>query len=81
LYACASLGGLLYGYDIGAIGAAIIFIRREFGLDPLRQGVFAVFAGIGVLANIFVNVGLRETRGASLERLGSTSAARTAGRP
>ena len=53
LYACASLGGLLYGYDIGAIGAAIIFIRRDFGLDPLWQGIVVssllVGAAIGSL--------------------------------
>lgn len=62
LYFFGSLGGLLFGYDVGAIGAAILFIRREFALTPLMQGVIvssilvgAVFGsvGAGTLADRF----------------------------
>lgn len=55
LYTCASLGGLLYGYDIGAIGAAIIFIRRQFALDPLSQGVVVSSLLVGAaVGSLFV---------------------------
>ena len=35
----AALGGLLFGYDTGVISGALPYLRQEFGLDALMQGV------------------------------------------
>lgn len=46
-YGLAALGGLLFGYDTGNIAGALLFIKVEFHLDALEQGmvVSAVVAG------------------------------------
>ncbi|MEM7009316.1 MAG: MFS transporter, partial [Thermodesulfobacteriota bacterium] len=33
----ASLGGLIYGYDLAGIAGAILFIKKEFSLSPFSQ--------------------------------------------
>lgn len=38
-YLIGALGGLLFGYDTGIIAGAILFIRVDFGLNPLEQGL------------------------------------------
>ena len=45
--AVAALCGLLFGYDTGVISGALLFIRKDFALSPLMQGVVtsAVLAG------------------------------------
>ncbi|WP_406690274.1 sugar porter family MFS transporter [Saccharopolyspora sp. ID03-671] len=37
--AVAALGGLLFGYDIGVISGALLFIADDFALTPLLEGV------------------------------------------
>jgi SP family galactose:H+ symporter-like MFS transporter len=37
--ATAALGGLLFGYDTGVISGALLFLRTEFHLSSLMQGV------------------------------------------
>ena len=32
--AVAALGGMLFGYDIGVISGAILFVKKDFGLSP-----------------------------------------------
>ncbi len=38
-YVIGALGGLLFGYDTGIIAGAILFIRQDFRLNPLEQGL------------------------------------------
>src|SRR5262249_13844851 len=37
--AIAALAGLLFGYDTGVISGAILFIRTQFHLDPVQEGL------------------------------------------
>lgn len=55
-----SLGGLLFGYDLGAISGATVGLRAEFSLSPARFGIAigaAIFGtivgsiGIGIVAD------------------------------
>lgn len=47
LFAIAGLGGFLYGYDIGIIGAALLYLNRTMPLEPAQESmiVAAVLAG------------------------------------
>lgn len=58
----ASLGGILYGYDIGVIAGALLFMRKEITMTPAEMSfiVAAVLGGgsiatlvSGALADIF----------------------------
>ncbi len=44
---CSSLGGILYGYDLGVFSGVIFFIQRDLHLSTLQIGVLggAVFIG------------------------------------
>src|SRR5438309_7199997 len=37
--AVAALCGLLFGYDTGVISGALLFLKKDFSLSPLMQGV------------------------------------------
>ncbi|WP_026196968.1 sugar porter family MFS transporter [Sciscionella marina] len=45
----AAVGGLLFGYDTGVISSSLIFIKREFGLDALEQGMIASALAVGAI--------------------------------
>src|SRR6516165_8285783 len=43
----AALGGLLFGYDTGAISGALLFIRQEMSLSATLQGIVVAIALLG----------------------------------
>ncbi len=49
-YVLGALGGLLFGYDTGIIAGAILFIRHDFRLNPLQQGLVVSSLVLGAVA-------------------------------
>ncbi|MGA7538698.1 MAG: sugar porter family MFS transporter [Steroidobacteraceae bacterium] len=49
-YLIGALGGLLFGYDTGIIAGAILFIRKDFRLDAMQQGLVVSSLVLGALA-------------------------------
>lgn len=52
--AIASLGGLLFGYDTGIIAGALLFIRDDFALGELMEGLVAGAVLIGAIGGVAV---------------------------
>jgi sugar porter (SP) family MFS transporter len=50
----AGLGGLLYGYDMGIIAAALIFVRDSFGLSTRMQELVVSIVLIGAMVGAIV---------------------------
>ena len=48
--AISALGGLLFGYDVGVISGAILFIKEEFSLSPLMEEIVVSSVLLGSLA-------------------------------
>jgi sugar porter (SP) family MFS transporter len=45
----AGLGGILYGYDMGIIAAALIFVRQSFGLSTQMQEMVVSIVLVGAM--------------------------------
>ncbi len=43
----ATFGGLLFGYDTGVINGALAYMKRDFGLTPLTEGMVTSFLLFG----------------------------------
>jgi MFS family permease len=58
LIVCAGLGGILYGYDIGVISGALLFIKQAIPLTDTQMGIIvgAVLGGslLGTLVTGFL---------------------------
>ncbi len=61
--AIAALGGLLFGYDIGVISGALLFIKQDFSLTPALEG----FMVSSILVGAVIGAG---ASGALGDRLG-----------
>jgi sugar porter (SP) family MFS transporter len=59
----AALGGLLYGYDMGIIAAAAIFVKRSFALSTLAEELVVSVVLIGSMTGALVG-------GAVADRIG-----------
>ena len=45
----SALGGLLFGYNVGVISGAILFIKGDFGLSAVHEGIVVSAAPLGAL--------------------------------
>src|SRR5271154_5786541 len=48
--AISALGGMLFGYDIGVISGAILFIQKDFSLSPGMEEIVVSSVLLGSLA-------------------------------
>ena len=62
----AGLGGLLYGYDMGIIAAALIFVRSSFALSPSMEEIVVSVVLIGAMLGAIVG-------GSTADRIGRRS--------
>lgn len=63
LVAIASLGGLLYGYDLGIISSALLYLDKCVQLSEAQVGMLASAIMIGALASSVVGGGLSDLMG------------------
>ena len=59
----AGLGGILYGFDMGVIAAALIYVRDSFHLSTVMQEVLVIAVLVGVMIGALVG-------GAVADRIG-----------
>ncbi len=50
----AGLGGILYGFDMGVIAAALIFVRDQFHLSTMMQEILVISVLVGVMIGALV---------------------------
>ena len=50
----AGLGGILYGFDMGVIAAALIYVRDSFHLSTVMQEVLVIAVLIGVMIGALI---------------------------
>jgi SP family galactose:H+ symporter-like MFS transporter len=61
--AASALGGMLFGYDIGVISGAILFIKNDFSLSPGSEEVVVSSVLLGSLGGALVGGGLADRFG------------------
>lgn len=59
----ASLGGLLFGFDVAVISGVLPFIEKQFHLTPLEEGWFVSSALIGCIIGVSFSGGLSDRIG------------------
>lgn len=65
----AGLGGLLYGYDMGIIAAALLYIRTSFALSTAMSEVVVSVVLIGAMAGALIGGAFADARGRRLTLL------------
>ena len=63
LTAVAALGGLLFGYDTGVISGALLFLRRQFAMDPTMQGAVTASVLLGAVVGAAASGSLNDRFG------------------
>ena len=63
----AALGGVLYGYDMGIIAAAALFVKRSFALSTIAEELVVSIVLIGAMTGAIVG-------GAIADRIGRRAA-------
>src|SRR5215472_4709718 len=58
--AVASVGGLLFGYDLSIVGPALLYLRDTFNLDTTAEGLAMGSAAIGCLFGPLAAIGLSD---------------------
>ena len=48
----ASLGGLLFGFDMAVISGVLPFVEKQFNLTPLQEGWFVSSALVGCIVGV-----------------------------
>jgi len=59
----AGLGGMLYGFDVGIIAAALLFVRDTFALSTQMQEIVVSVVPAGTMAGAIVGGMLSDRRG------------------
>lgn len=59
----AGLGGILYGFDMGIIAAALVFVRKSFDLSPRMEEVVVSIVLVGSLCGALAGGGLADRIG------------------
>jgi sugar porter (SP) family MFS transporter len=59
----AAIGGFLFGYDISIISGALMFLKPEFQLNAVQEGLAVSSAGIGCFVGPLVALALSDSIG------------------
>ena len=59
----ASLGGILYGFDMGIIAAAVIFVRQSFALSTRMEEVVVSVVLVGAMSGAVIGGGIADRIG------------------
>jgi len=59
----AALGGLLFGYDTGVIGSAMLFIEKDFGLNSFESGLIVAAVPVGAIFGALASGGISDRYG------------------
>ena len=59
----AAIGGFLFGFDLGMIGAANLYLRDQFHLNDAQLGLATASAGIGCILGPFLGAWLCDAIG------------------
>jgi sugar porter (SP) family MFS transporter len=62
-YIFGALGGLLFGYDLGVVAGALLYIKPEFGLDSVEVGFVTSSLLLGAMIGALGCGGLSERYG------------------